>query len=120
MKDVCGRITLARKVKQLLARFQSKSPAVIDELVRTGVFPPRPGDIGNLPVEALVHLKEELKNQQLVIDVMIKTASSSGAGTSAATQKVMTLLEDPDAALLAMLHNGEVTFADAPPFVRMY
>ena len=51
---------------------------------------------------------------------MIKTASSSGAGTSAATQKVMTLLEDPDAALLAILQNGEVTLVDAPPFVRMY
>ena len=119
VKNVRSRITLAGRVKQMLARLQSKFPAVINKLVRTGVFPPRPADIGNFPVEALFHIKEELQNQQLVINVMVKAVTSSAADTSAATQKVMTFLEDTDAALLAMLANGEVTLSDAPPFVRL-
>ena len=45
-----------------------------------GVFPNMPADLGNLPVEALILLKEDLLVQQLVIDVLIKTASTSGRG----------------------------------------
>ena len=101
------KLRLARQVKQLVARLMSKLKATWVELVRMGVFPNTPGDLGNLPVEALILLKEDLLVQQLVIDVLIKAASTSGVGTSDATQKVMAILQDPDADLLAMIRAGE-------------
>ena len=119
-KDVHFKLTLARQVKQLVARFMSKLKASWAELVRMGVFPNMPADLGNLPVEALILLKEDLLVQQLVVDVLIKTATTSGAGTSDATQKVMAILQDPDADLLAMIQAGDVSFAGASPFVRLY
>ena len=70
----------------------SKLKASWTELVRMGVFPSTLADLGNLPVEALILLKEDLLVQQLVVDVLIKTASTSGTGTSDATQKVMAIL----------------------------
>jgi hypothetical protein len=94
-KDVHFKLTLARQVKQLVARFMSKLKASWAELVRIGVFPCTLADLGNLPVEALILLKEDLLVQQLVVDVLIKTASTSGAGTSVATQKVMAILQTP-------------------------
>ena len=81
----------------------SKLKATWVELVRMGVFPSVPADLGNLPVEVLILLKEDRLIQQLVIDVLIKAASTSGVGTSDATQKVMAILQDPDADLLAMI-----------------
>ena len=119
-KDVHFKLTLARQVKQLVARFMSKLKASWAELVRMRVFPGTLADLGNLPVEALILLKEDLLVQQLVVDVLIKTASTSGAGTSDATQKVMAILQDPDADLLAMIQAGEVSFAGASPLVRLY
>ena len=71
-------------------------------------------------MEALILLKEDLLVQQLVVDVLIKTASTSGAGTSDATQKVMAILQDPDADLLAMIQAGEVSFAGASPLVHLF
>ena len=118
-KDMHYKLTLARQVKQLMARFRSKLKATWAELVRMGMFPNTPADLGNLPVEALILLKEDLLVQQLVIDVLIKTASTSGAGTSDATPKVMSILQGPDADLLAMIQGGEVPFAGASPFVGM-
>ncbi len=75
-----------------------------------GVFPNMPADLGNLPVEALILLKEDLLIQLLIIDVLTNAASKSGVGTSDASQKVM----------VAMIQAGDVSFAGASPFVRLY
>ena len=51
----------------------SKLKATWVELVRMGVFPNMSADLGNLPVKVLILLREDLLDQQLVIDVQTKT-----------------------------------------------
>ena len=99
MKDIGFRLGIARQVAQLQARFQSKFEGAIAELVRQGIVPASPADVSSLPVELFIPLRESLTAQRLALDVLMKSASSAGKGTSLATQKVMQLLEDPDAVM---------------------
>jgi hypothetical protein len=120
VKDIGFRMSVARQVAQQLARFQSKFEGTQAELIRQRAIPPRPVDVSGLPIELLIILRESLAAQRLALDVLVKSATSSGVGTSLATQEVMRLLTDPDAAMKDKFANGEVTLDEASPFERLY
>ena len=109
-------MNVARQVAQQLARFQSKFEGTQAELVRQRVIPPRPADVSGLPIELLIILRESFAAQRLAFDVLVKSATSSGVGTSLATQEMMRLLTDPDAAMKDKFVHGEVTLDEASPF----
>jgi len=89
VKDIGFRMSVARQVAQQLARFQSKFEGTQAELVRQRAIPPRPVDVSGLPIELLIILRESLAAQRLALDVLVKSATSCGVGTSLATQEVM-------------------------------
>ena len=68
-----------------LAHDADLCPRVIEQACPDGLFPRQLVDVGNFPIEALFHIMAVLQIQQLVIDVMIKSASYTDPGTSSTT-----------------------------------
>ena len=74
----------------------------------------------DLDVEILLGFLESIEAETLAIDLLTKSTTTSGKGTSLATNKAMEVIGDPDSAFEGLLRRGEVTLSELAPYERFF
>ena len=75
--------------------------------VEMGIFPAEPASVLDLDFEILLGFLEAFEAEFLAIDLLLKTTSGAGKGTSLATTTALGVINDPDSAFEGMLRRGE-------------
>ena len=119
-RDIAVRHEAARKVQRQRARLWSRFPGIHRLAVARGIFPAEAAGVLDLDIEILLGFLESIEAETLAIDLLAKSTTTSGMGTSLSTNKAMEVIGDPDSAFEGMLRRGEVTLSELAPYERFF